>query len=201
MNEIRGVTEYKGLSAQQHDNFYEVFDRFIREISPERIIEIGTAGGGTTLAMNDIMTEMGKPNRVRSYEVIEYPWHYRLTEKGIDLRLENIFNHNYDLLLEEKLDDVKSYIQDQGVTLVVCDGGYKIGEFRELSNLLKSGDYIMAHDYSPSMEYFETYVKDKIWNWCEIRDEHIEDACVRNNLESYMKAEFQSIAWVCKVKR
>lgn len=201
MNDITGVTEYKGFSAQQHKNYYAIFDEFIREVRPDRILEIGTAGGGTTLALNEMMKNIGKPNSVRSYEIIEYPWYKHLLEENIDLRIENIFEHNYDVLSQEKIDDVRSYIQSPGITVVLCDGGYKIGEFRELSNLLKVGDYIMAHDYASTTEYFEEHIKGKIWNWCEIRDENIEEACIKNNLDSYMKDKFQSIVWVCKVKR
>lgn len=201
MTNITGVTEYKGLTSQQHTNFYSVFDKFIKEVKPDRILEIGTAGGGTIFAINDIMNEIGKPNSIRTYEVFNQSWYDRLTEAGIDVRIENVFNHDYDKLLEEKRDDVISYIQSPGVTLVLCDGGHKIGEFRELSNYIKAGDYIMAHDYSETWEYFQSDIKDKIWNWCEIEEKYIEEACAKNNLHFFMKEDFQSVVWVCKVKK
>lgn len=201
MSVITGVTEYKKLSSQQHGRFYEVFDRFIKEVKPERILEIGTAGGGSTLALNDMMIDIGKPGKIRTYEVHNQRWYDRLRECNIDLRLENIFNHAYDALLEEKKQEVIYYIQQPGTTLILCDGGHKIGEFNELSNYLKTGDYIMAHDYSESYEYFKDHIENKIWNWCEITEKDIERATEKNNLKRYMAEEFQSIVWVCKVKQ
>lgn len=201
MTKVTGVTEYKKLTSQQHVNFYSVFEKFIKEVRPDRILEIGTAGGGTIFALNDLMNEIGKKNAIRTYEVHNQQWYDTLREAGIDVRIENVFNHDYNALLEDKKDDVISYIQQSGITLVLCDGGHKIGEFRELSNYIKSGDYIMAHDYSETWEYFQNTLRDKIWNWCEIEEIHIQDAIDKNNLLPYMKEEFQSVVWVCKVKR
>lgn len=200
MTEITGHIGYKDLTAMQHPNFYSVFERFLTNIKPERILEIGTAGGGTTLAINDIMLGLNLPNRIRSYEVNDSSYYNQLYSAGIDLRIENIFNHAYDELRDDKRDDVVQYIQSPGVTVVLCDGGHKIGEFNELSRYLKVGDYIMAHDYSESQEYFHENVNNKIWNWCEITEEHIREASEKYNLKRYMPEEFQSIVWVCKVK-
>lgn len=200
MTEITGHMGYKGLTAMQHRSFYTVFDKFLSDIKPERILEIGTAGGGTTLALNDIMVRLNLPNRVRSYEVNNNPDYEKLYSAGIDLRIENIFNHAYDSLNEETRDDVINYMQSPGTTLVLCDGGHKIGEFNELSRYLKVGDYIMAHDYAESQEYFYANIRNKIWDWCEITEEHIKEASEKYNLKRYMAEEFQSIVWVCKVK-
>jgi cephalosporin hydroxylase len=46
MSKITGHTSYKGLTAQQHTNVFDVFRNFLSEIRPKRILEIGTAGGG-----------------------------------------------------------------------------------------------------------------------------------------------------------
>ena len=40
----------------------------------------------------------------------------------------------------------------------------------------------------------------KIWNWHEISDKDIEDACLRNNLKTYNKEIFDKVVWVCKIK-
>jgi cephalosporin hydroxylase len=200
MSEITGHTEYKNLTSQQHKNFYGVFEKFISDVKPERILEIGTAGGGTTLALNDIMLSMNKTNRIRSYEVNDSPYYKKLYSAGIDLRIENIFNHEYNKLRDETKENVVEYIQRPGTTLILCDGGHKIGEFNELSRYLKVGDYIMAHDYAESQEYFYANIKNKIWDWCEITEEHIKEASEMYNLKRYMAEEFQSIVWVCKVK-
>ena len=200
MSEITGHTEYKGLTSQQHENFYVVFEKFINDVKPERILEIGTAGGGTTLALTDIMSSLNMPNRIRSYEVNDSPYYEKLYSAGVDLRIENIFNYDYDRLKDETKEDVVGYIQSPGTTLILCDGGHKSGEFNELSKYLKVGDYIMAHDYAESREYFDKHINNKIWNWCEITEDDIKESTEKYNLKRHMAEEFQSIVWVCKVK-
>jgi hypothetical protein len=66
---------------------------------------------------------------------------------------------------------------------------------------LKKGDIIMAHDYSKNYEYFEQHIKNKIWNWCEITETHIQTSSQINNLVPYMEDEFASVVWVCKIKQ
>jgi hypothetical protein len=60
----------------------------------------------------------------------------------------------------------------------------------------------MAHDYAPSAEYFEEYMKDKIWNWMEIQDSDIQQSIDKYNINNYMEEDFRDVAWYCgKVKR
>ena len=59
----------------------------------------------------------------------------------------------------------------------------------------------MAHDYAPTVEYFESHNKHKIWNWCEIFDKDVADACSGNNLIPYMADEFTAVVWLCRKKK
>jgi cephalosporin hydroxylase len=59
MREVLGHTQYKGYTAQQHYDAFDVFKPFISEIKPKRILEIGTAGGGFTLFLRDTLDEIG----------------------------------------------------------------------------------------------------------------------------------------------
>ena len=69
-----------------------------------------------------------------------------------------------------------------------------------LSKYLKSGDYILAHDYAQNKKYFDEQIKGRIWDWCEITDQDIQKACEENNLEkTYL--EFDSVAITCRVKK
>ena len=65
---------------------------------------------------------------------------------------------------------------------------------------MKQGDYIMAHDYSQDRETFEKDVYMKLWNWYEISDKDIQEACDRNNLVTHNKETFDKVVWVCKKK-
>jgi hypothetical protein len=58
----------------------------------------------------------------------------------------------------------------------------------------------MAHDYVDTIENFESNFRDKIWNWCEIKDSDISEACEKNNLTPYNKENFDKVVWVCRKK-
>lgn len=197
MTEMTGYLVYKDLIAMQHENFYSVFEKFLEKVKPARILEIGTAGGGTIFAIHDIIQKLGISSSIRTYDIYDRDVYHKLIDSGIDLRVENIFTEDYTLKTDN---DVISYIQNPGVTVVLCDGGSKISEFNQISDHLKIGDYILAHDYSESHEYFEKNINKKVWNWCEITEESIKHCSDTNNLVRYMSEEFQSIVWVCKKK-
>jgi hypothetical protein len=134
---------------------------------------------------------------ILSYDINEQGWYKDMISEGIDVRVENVFNLHYTEVKQEVID----FIQQDGITLILCDGGSKIHEFNLLSNYMKQGDYIMAHDYSQDKETFEKDVYMKLWNWHEISDKDIQEACDRNNLTSYDKESFDKVVWVCKIKK
>jgi len=197
---VEGHCVYKDYAAHQHKDFYRVFEKFLAEIKPSTIIEIGTAHGGTIVAIRDIMNHIDRRCYIRSYDVLEYPWFNDIRKKRIDIKIENIFTELYDDISPAYVDEIRDLIHSKGTTLVLCDGGRKVVEFNTLSNLLKPGDFIMAHDYAVDNDYFESNIKGKIWDWLEIDEKDIIDAINRNNLKPYMTEEFQSIVWTCRVK-
>jgi cephalosporin hydroxylase len=199
-NMIKGYTEYKGYTAQQHDNFYPIIKKFINEVKPSRILEIGTAGGGFILSVRNILDELGLNNvLIKTYDIVDRPYYDTLRKYNIEINIENIFDHSYlKLIAAEK---IVPFIQEEGVTIVFCDGGYKIGEFNTISPHIKKGDYILAHDYIDTWENYQTYFKGKIWDWCEIKESDIADTCNREKMYDFMKEDFNSIVWVCKIKK
>ena len=196
LEENDSLSAFRGHTAQQSHNAYQVFYDFISEVKPNRILEIGTALGGFTEFLKIITDELNLNTTILSYDISERPWYYQMVEKGIDVRVENIFNEDWDGVKQE----VVNFIQQEGVTIVLCDGGWKIGEFKVLSKLIKEGDYILAHDYSYDKITYEKEIKNKIWNWCEITEQDIEESVIENNLISYNQDKFSQAVWVCKVK-
>ena len=190
------LSAFKGHTAQQSHNVYQIFYDFISEVKPKRILEIGTALGGFTEFLKIITDELELNTKILSYDISEIPWYHQMIEKGIDVRVENIFNEDWSGVKQEVVD----FVKQDGVTIVLCDGGWKIGEFKIFSKLIKEGDYILAHDYSFSKEVYETEIKDKIWNWCEITESDIEQSVIDNNLKSYNQNKFSQAVWVCKLK-
>ncbi len=197
---IKGHTEYKGYTAQQVDNFYTTIRKFLEEVRPARVLEIGTAGGGFILAVREILNEIGlNDSTVKTFDVIESPYYQKLRTFNIEINIENLFDHAYlNLIKPEK---IVPYIQEEGTTIIFCDGGHKIGEFNSIAPHIKKGDFILAHDYIDTWENYQTNFKEKIWDWCEVEEKYISEVSIKENLEFYNKTEFDKIVWVCKIKK
>ena len=200
--QIVGFTAYKGLMLQQHDNYAEPFTNLILNTKPKRILEIGTGTGGLTLFLREKLNELGfNDTYFKTYDVNDAYLnsdHYDLT--NLEILKDNLFIGGNEFILD-RYDLIQPYIQSEGVTIVMCDGGNKIKEFNQIAPLLKSGDIIMAHDYAHDDETFKNEIYDKIWNWCEIQEKDIIEICNKENLEDYMKSEFNQIVWACKIKK
>ena len=211
---------YKDMWVQQVPESFDVFKDFLNKIKPKRILEIGTADGGLICFLRDYLNEIGlRDSRIMTFDV-EERGHYndKLRSNNIEVNVIDIFSappkhtvaeevfvpHPWSPFMAWTLNRpelVKPYIQGEGVTLVLCDGGYKIGELAVLSPLLKSGDFIMAHDYVDNQDLWEREYKDKIWNWCEVNEEQISKHCEQNNLKPYMQNKFDKVVWACRRKQ
>jgi len=196
---VKGHFVYKDLIISQHPNVGLPFNKLISEVNPKRILEIGTANGGLTLLLRDLLNSNGLfDSTIRTYDILEQTNLKSKNVDGIEILTKSPFNYQYDGLNDPE--SIKKYIQQEGLTIVLCDGGSKKNEFKLLSNFLKNGDIIMAHDYVPNEEIFERSVKNKIWDWMEIQLSDVEQSCYDNNLESYMSEEFLDVVWLCKRK-
>lgn len=190
------ITTYNGWGAQQNPYAYEAFFNLLKENKPKRILEIGTALGGFTRFLKYSCNELDLDCEILTYDIYGRQDYNDMINEGIDVRIENIFNDDYTSVSKF----VQEFINRDGLTLVLCDGGNKILEFNILSNFLKSGDIIMAHDYASDHEKFVNEVNLKYWNWHEISEQDIKDACERNNLTPYRQEMFDNAVWVCKIK-
>jgi hypothetical protein len=198
---ISGHFVYNGLATSQHTGINVPFTELFSKTAPARILEIGTFHGGLTLLLRDILDEMGLHNTIiDTYDIHDCTFLSYHIERGrrINKHTESLFNNTYELLVDPE--KVKKYIASEGTTVVLCDGGNKKNEFNLLSEFLKPGDIIMAHDYARNIEYFETNVRNKIWNWMEIQDSDIQDSINSFGLVSCMKEQFENVAWVCMKK-
>lgn len=191
------LSGYLGHVAQQNHYTYEAFYNLLNEVKPSRILEIGTAMGGFTMFLKLTCNDLNLNIPILSYDIHGRQEHLSLIEKGVDVRIENVFNDTYSDVKQEIID----YIQQDGTTLVLCDGGWKIGEFSLLSKFIKQGDIIMAHDYASTTDYFNNHINLKFWNWLEIQDSDIQSAVSSNNLEPFMQEQFTQAVWVCKIKK
>jgi hypothetical protein len=202
--DISGHFVYRNLAISQNPNIETVFNHLLPIINPSRILEIGTFHGGLTLMIRDILDQNNLNScDISTYDIVDPVFLKPICENKSNIHIHNtnIFNDRYDNFLDEETHTyLKNYLQQDGISLVLCDGGCKKIEFRLFSELLKPNDIIMAHDYAPDKEFFRLNMRDKIWNWHEIQDEDIEEACIKYNLKPYMKDELLSVAWVGKQK-
>jgi hypothetical protein len=191
-----GLTMYLNYAAQQNVQAYKAFYEFLSVAKPKRILEIGTGVGGFTMYIRMCCDDLELGTEILTYDIHGHYGDEVLKLHNVDVRKDNVFNGDYT----EVQESIINYIQQDGTTIVLCDGGYKIGEFNLLSNYIKVNDFIMAHDYASTSEYFEEKINKKLWNWHEIEDVNIQDAVIRNNLKPYMKNIFDDAVWVCKIK-
>lgn len=195
---------YQGLSTEQNPNIIYVFDTLIAKIRPSRIVEIGTFAGGLTLILRTILDNNELQNsNITTYDIDIPIYLLPLIENipNIISITKNLFSFDYqDFAGELEKSEIVRLIKDSGTTLLLCDGGCKKCEFNILSQYLKSGDIIMAHDYAPDEIFFREHMINNIWNWMEINDSDIAQACVENNLIDFMRDELLDVAWVAKMK-
>jgi hypothetical protein len=174
---------YKGIFTQQNKNFYSAFEKLFAQENIVRVLEIGTASGGFICAVRDLTNA-----EIITYDVKQTRHKNTLEENNISVRVQNIF---------EDFDSVENYISRNGQVLVLCDGGNKIKEFEVFSRIVKTGDIIMAHDYSYDENLYQAYIKNHVWRWCDIQYKDIALSVSANNLEPYMTEEFQQAVWTC----
>lgn len=197
LKENQSLSRYIDFTAQQNHYAYECFYKLLERVKPKRILEIGTATGGFTGFLKHISDDLGLNIVIRSYDIHISPSKERLIKNGVDFRQENIFTIDYKSL---KNTEIIEFIQSDGCTLVLCDGGNKVNEFRILSEHLKNGDIIMAHDYAYDEETFLNEINKIYWNWHEISESQIQESVDKFNLKPFMQTEFNKAVWVCKIK-
>ena len=164
------------VQMQQHPNTVPLLRAFLAKAKPKRVLEIGTGRGGFTL----LLAGMVGAGNVRSYDKRDCVDSDVLDEIGVDRRIEDVFDH---------VSEIASYIKGRGRTVVFCDGGNKVYEVRKFAPLLKSGDYILAHDYAPDRHAFEAMD----WRWHEIKDADIEQTVEECGLK-YV-GDLADVAW------
>ena len=186
--------EYRGVSTHQNEHVGSVFRALFRTFKPVRVLEIGTAAGGLTLLLRDLLDEAGcKTAQLWTVDPVDMNRPHLIID-GINMIHADGFQDGLLPLLQH-------YVAEPGPTLMICDGGDKKREFRTFAPHIKSGDIIMAHDYAPTEEYFRGVMFNQHWNWLEITEMDVGPVSQAHGLVPHMQDEFQRVAWACRKKQ
>lgn len=180
-------------TAQQTKDAWNLFKEFLLKEKFERILEIGTGLGGLIQFISDFSKENSINTEIMTLDI--KPPNQTLISNRIQSLQMDVFNI-------QNISKLDSFLKTNKKLLILCDGGDKITEFNLFSKYIKSGDFIMAHDYAISYEYFENNIKNKRkWDWCQIVENDIMGACKKFNLVDYTNINFVEEMWVCKTKK
>lgn len=177
---------YKNIILGQTFKTFEVFKSVIDEF--DTIIEIGFHRGGLSAWLND--NKNPRANLI-CYDITN---EFLESKDNIDFRIANCFDEN-------TVNEIKSLIQADGRTLVLCDGGNKELEFTIFTNFLKPNDVIMLHDYCDDYDYYR-YIS-TIENWISAPEsflDNINPIIQGLNLSKFKYDEFRSVFWGSFIK-
>jgi cephalosporin hydroxylase len=191
---------YDGLPIMQNNKILEVFYDLLEKTKPKRIIEIGTAYGGFTLMLRDLLDLVGlEDSKILTYDVnrpTDLIDKINKNNLSIEFYVHNVFDRQYNITDSNLINEI---IND-GKTIILCDGGNKVEEFKSLSKFVKIGDIIMAHDYSYDVDFYNEEIHNKVWYWLEIQNSDIQETCEKYNLQSFMEEDLNKVVWCCKSK-
>lgn len=199
---VNGGFAYGYLHVAQNPNVENVFNKILGSLRPLKVLEIGTMHGGLTLMVRDILDNIGcKESIIRTYDINKQEFLIPLIDDRVEVITKNLFNEDYSNFKDDICKkEIKDFIHSGEPTLILCDGGCKKCEYNLIAPFLKEGDVIMAHDYAPNKDYFDEFVKNKIWDWMEIEDKDISDSVEKYSLIPFLQETAQQAAWSCKIK-
>lgn len=212
---VDGFFRYKDVPVHQNPDCLDVFRAFLLKNRFTHILEIGTGFGGFAMFLKDTL-----PNaKIVTYDIVRRDSYNILSNYGVDAKIRQVFSDEINLTdhticysqldpekvncyKEAKLVDIEArdFLAEYGRKLILCDGGHKVSEFKCLASFLRTGDFIMAHDYAESYEKFNSEIRNKYWDWCEVEEKYIAEPSKQYGLEFYNQDVFSKIAWVCKQK-
>jgi hypothetical protein len=185
-------THKNKYTAQQTQGVWEVFEKFLLKEQFDKILEIGTSIGGFT----HFITEFSKENNIDT-EIMSLDINPP-NQKLLDMGVKNLQLNALDI---KNLSKLEVFLKTDKKILILCDGGDKPKEFSLFSKYIKVNDFIMAHDYAISYDYFEDNIKNKKWDWCQITEDEIIAPCTKFSLIDYTDLNFVEEMWVCKTKK
>jgi len=145
-------TRIMGGGASQNYLAFKLLENYITYENIKYVVEVGSQKGGLSLYLANLACNT-EQLLFHTFEIDKTDWYDRKNE-GCGHWLEKIEticpyfkSFEMNIFSEVSLDIIRENIKKYK-TLIICDGGNKIKEVELFSNLLKSGDLIMAHDFN-----------------------------------------------------
>ena len=183
--------KYGGLPAIQVWGVEKAFTKLANYITHNAtrpfdiIIELGADYGGLTNALAD--NAISERAIIHSFDINK--------ERFTNLWPEKIVFHCMDIY--QNFEFITKLLNDNRRVLILCDGGNKALEYKEMIKWMNPGDMIMCHDYYPDKEKFEEGKEMGRWNWWEFSD-----AEATNDTFSFVKPcdYFDEYCWFIQEK-
>lgn len=224
-----GHLSYWGAFAQQRPSAFLSFNRLLNAHNFDTIVEIGSHDFGlsTMFALYCYLsrrpaicdnpnepvlyknrTHHRSPKSFYTYDIVVRDQ----TAAAVIEELGGVFEQRDTLTDQASIDHIKSLVSNpaSGTVLFLCDGGNKKREMELYSPALKSGDFIMCHDWAYDQQAFEKNKREGIWGSWETRMKNgvgpdqqfgIEEILIRNGIEQVYAEEFDSAVWFCGRKK
>jgi hypothetical protein len=168
------------LSMQQRPEVFAHFRQALTGVPLARILEVGTAEGGLTVGLRELFPEVP----ITTIDIVERPWYRAMfAAHNISYRIDGAYDGS----------EVAAWVQQPGISLVLCDGGNKLREFAHFAGIIKPGDIIAAHDYEGHPNHLP-------WGCVETSDGGIAVACAAHGLEPFQHDLFGRVVWAAKRK-
>ena len=136
-NRSRNSMLWRGVPAWKFPADLILYQEVIHENRPDYIVEIGTAAGGSSLFLQDILDLCGG-GRVITIDI-------RDRKKASDSRIEYIIGDSKE---KEIVERVRSAVS--GKVMVVVDGGHREGQVRQdlcnYGDMVTLGQYLVVED-------------------------------------------------------
>ena len=113
---------------------------FDENLDVKRVVDIGTGCGGLTLLFGANMLQ--RDGKVLSFDIDVL----QSTQAQRDFEKLNIILEERDVFEEESVEIARKFIEGERA-LIFCDNGCKARELPLYTQILKPGDFIMAHDW------------------------------------------------------
>ena len=179
---VPSTSVHDGLPMQQYPDVAPAMRSLFADYPPTRLLEIGTAAGGLSMLLRELCPEVP----IRSYDVRPSPHLAKLVAAGIDARTADVFS-------PQVLSEIADYVQQPGRSVILCDGGDKPSELRQMAQIAKPGDLILAHDYACDRKHFHREMRGSRWDWCEITDA---DWQPLSNVHKLPREDLARVAWL-----